>query len=504
MDITTADPSEIAELLELATTHQATVVLDALDQERWRLDPVAWVIERLGEHLWSKQIEVAESVRDHRYTAVQSCHDAGKSFLAGRLAAWWIDTHPAREAFVVSTAPTHPQVRAILWREIQRAHTAGGLAGRLNQTEWWLGPEIVGIGRKPSDYDPTAFQGIHARYVLVVIDEACGIPESLWNAVDSLVTNEDCRVLAIGNPDDPTSHFAKVCRPGSGWNVIQIDGLETPNFTDEEVPAEIEPLLLSPTWVQERRERWGEGSPLFRSKVRGLFPEDAEDSVIPLSWVRAAQDRWREWQASGGRLGALSSLGVDVARGGSDQTVAAPRHGDVVAELVTRTGAESEDSMATVAWVEGLAGPPGPAEVVVDSIGVGAGVVDRLRELGYPVVGFVASAGTDMTDSTGDLRFVNKRAAAWWSLRDLLDPLRAPTLCLPLSDDLAADLSAPRWKLMSGRRIQVESKDDIRSRLGRSTDEGDAVIQACWRDGRIQRVGVRTASKRSGAMAGVG
>lgn len=469
-------------------------------ERRHRHDPVAWVSERLGEHLWSKQREVAESVRDHRYTAVQSCHDAGKSFLAGRLAAWWIDTHPAREAFVVSTAPTHPQVRAILWREIGRAHVAGGLPGRLNQTEWWLGNEIVGMGRKPSDYDPTAFQGIHARYVLVIIDEACGIPESLWNAVDSLVTNEDCRVLAIGNPDDPTSHFAKVCKPGSGWEVLRIDGLETPNFTDEEVPDDLRPLLLSPTWVQERRDRWGEGSPLFQSKVRGLFPEDSEDSVIPLSWVTAAQDRWREWAAAGRQLGPLSALGVDVARGGSDQTVAAPRHGHVVLDLVTRSGAESEDSMATVGWVERLAGRPSAAEIIVDSIGVGAGVVDRLRELGYPVVGFVASAGTDMTDSTGDLTFVNKRAAAWWSLRDMLDPLRAPTLCLPASDDLAADLSAPRWKLMSGRRIQVESKDDIRSRLGRSTDEGDAVIQACWSDGRVARTGVAASTPRHGSL----
>lgn len=485
-DLATIAPDDLADLLEVATDDEAELLAQALEAELHAIDPAAWVSDRLGEFLWSKQREITESVQVNRYTAVQSCHDAGKSFLAARLAAWWIDTHPPCEAFVVSTAPTGPQVRAILWREINRAHLTGGLVGRLNQTEWWIGSEMVGMGRKPSDYDPTAFQGIHARYVLVIIDEACGIPEQIWNAVDSLVTNEDCRVLAIGNPDDPTSHFAKVCKPGSGWSVLRIDGLETPNFTDEDVPDDLRPLLLSPTWVEERRQRWGESSPLFQSKVRGLFPQDTEDSVIPLSWITAAQDRWQEWNAAGRDLSPLTAIGIDVSRGGADQTVAAPRHGDVVLELQTRTGAQSDDTMATVAWVERLSAGH-DARLVVDAIGVGAGVVDRLREKGYQTEGFVASAGTDMTDVTGDLGFVNKRAAAWWSLRDSLDPGRNPTLCLPPSDDLAADLSAPRWALKSGRKIQVESKDEIRKRLGRSTDEGDAVIQACWVEPRRGR-----------------
>lgn len=485
-DLATLDPDSIAGLLEEATDDEAALLTEALEAELHRLDPAAWVSDRLGEFLWSKQREIADSVQANRYTAVQACHSAGKSFLAARLAAWWIDTHPAQEAFVVSTAPSGPQIKAILWREINRTHSKGGLPGRLNQSEWWIGSEMVGMGRKPSDYEPTAFQGIHARYVLVIIDEACGIPESLWNAVDSLVTNEDCRVLAIGNPDDQSSHFATVCRPGSGWNVLRVDGLETPNFTDEVVPDSLRPMLLSETWVDERRQRWGESSPLFASKVRGLFPEDSEDSVIPLSWVVAAQNRWREWNDAGRELGPLSAIGIDVARGGSDQTVAAPRHGDIVLELATRTGSQSGDTMATVAWVQTLAGDLA-AELIVDSIGVGAGVVDRLREMGYRTVGFVASAGTAMTDATGDLGFINKRAAAWWSLRDMLDPGRDPKLCLPPSDDLAADLSAPKWALRSGRKIQVESKDEIRKRLGRSTDEGDAVIQACWHEPRRGR-----------------
>ena len=141
----------------------------------------------------------------------------GKSFIAARIAAWWLASRsPIGEAFVVTTAPTRTQVRAILWREIARAHRAGRLPGRLNQTEWYMPAgekeELVAYGRKPSDWDEDAFQGIHARYVLAILDEAGGVPRSLYTAVETITTSEECRVLAIGNPDHPGTQFARVCR----------------------------------------------------------------------------------------------------------------------------------------------------------------------------------------------------------------------------------------------------------------------------------------------------
>ena len=182
-------------------------------KERARLyahNPVGWVTERLKQIVWSKQSEIMLSIRDNRRTAVRSCHGVGKSHTASLVAAWWLDTHPPGEAFVVTSAPTFAQVRAILWRYIRRTHRRGKLAGRVNQTEWHIDDELVAFGRKPADHDESAFQGIHARYVLVILDEACGIPEQLWIAADALTTNADCRILAIGNPDNPSSHFRKV------------------------------------------------------------------------------------------------------------------------------------------------------------------------------------------------------------------------------------------------------------------------------------------------------
>ncbi len=259
------------------------------EQRRAGLDPVAWVIERLGEELWSKQRDIAQAVAAFRRVAVPSCHGVGKSFIASRLAAWWIDTHPAGSAFAISTAPTFQQVRAILWREIGRAHAKGNLAGHVNQTEWWVNGELVAFGRKPADTEPAAFQGIHARHVLVILDEAAGIAKPLWDAAISLTANEESRILAIGNPDDPGSYFATVCAPDSGWRVIGIDAFASPNFTGEPVSDELRALLVSPIWAEERAAEWGAESPLYLAKVRGQFPDAVSDAVVPLSWVRACQ-----------------------------------------------------------------------------------------------------------------------------------------------------------------------------------------------------------------------
>jgi hypothetical protein len=122
---------------------------------------------------------------------------------------------PPGEAFVVTTAPTFPQVKFILWKEIARAHKKGRLPGRTNQVEWWIEGEIVAYGRKPDDLDMAAFQGIHARRVLVVVDEACGVAPAIWNGgAETLITNDESHILAIGNPDDPATYFAQICKPG--------------------------------------------------------------------------------------------------------------------------------------------------------------------------------------------------------------------------------------------------------------------------------------------------
>ncbi|HEY9472225.1 MAG TPA: hypothetical protein VIS06_00065, partial [Mycobacteriales bacterium] len=256
---------------------------------RYAHDPVGWVHGRLHQTVWSRQGEIMQAVHDHRRTAVRSGHGVGKSHTASLTACWWLDTHPPGEAFVVTTAPTAAQVRAILWRYIRRNHKRGNLPGRVNQTEWLIDEELVAFGRKPADQDEDAFQGIHARFVLVIIDEACGVPEQLWIAADALTTNADCRLLAIGNPDNPASHFRKVCQAGSGWHTLSISAFDSPNLTGEQVPAEVGLALVGREWVEEKAREWGVDNPLYRSKVLGEFSTDAPNQVVRTGDVAACR-----------------------------------------------------------------------------------------------------------------------------------------------------------------------------------------------------------------------
>jgi hypothetical protein len=135
------------------------------------------------------------------------------------------------------------------------------------------------------------------------------------------------------------------------------------------------------------------------------------------------------------------------------------------------------DTMITAGRVAGILQAHG-VTANVDVIGIGAGVVDRVREQGLSVTAFNASERSEARDRTGELGFTNRRSEGWWTLREWLDPAYGEWLALPPDDLLTGDLTAPKYRLVSGGNLQVESKDDIRKRLGRSTDDGDAVMMA--------------------------
>jgi hypothetical protein len=218
-------------------------------------DPVAYVRGELDEWVWSRSADIMRAVVRNRHVAVKAAHDVSKSWTASRIAAWWVAAHPPGSSFIVTSAPSETQVKAILWREIGRAHRRGQLPGRITlDGRWYVGPrgaeELIGYGRKPQDLinkeqAMQAFSGIHAEYVLVILDEAMGIPPWLWDAAESLTTNDASRILAIGNPDSPSGRFEEVCRPGSGWHVEKISVFDSPNFTGEPVPELLNRVLVS-------------------------------------------------------------------------------------------------------------------------------------------------------------------------------------------------------------------------------------------------------------------
>jgi hypothetical protein len=334
----------------------------------------------------------------------------------------------------------------------------------LQSDQWKLGDEVlVGYGRKPADTDTDGFQGLHRRYVLVILDEACGIPEQLWTAVEAVTTNADCRILAIGNPDDPNTTFAKNCSPGSGWNTIKISAFETPNFTDEPVPDALHPMLVSQEWVEDARKRWGEDSPLYQSKVLANFPEASENTLIPASWIIAAQQRTLEPETP-------SQLGVDVARFGTDRSIVYHRQGGHV--RLYRDWAHKPTTETTGLVIQAVK-ETGAVQVQVDGVGVGGGVVDQLVEQGHPVVDMQAGSG-----AADPKRFINARAEWYWDLRELFDPANGGIDIDPNDDELASQLGSLRFTYDSRGKVKIESKDDMKKRGMPSPDRADALMLA--------------------------
>jgi hypothetical protein len=443
-------------------------------------DPVGWIHDKLRAETWSGQRRIAEAVVEHRHVAVPSAHGIGKDWTAAALAAWWVATRP--DPFVMTTAPTAAQLGGILWREVARLHRRGELAGTVTAggavPTWRIGGELVGWGRKPADLsDPdeaaSAFSGIHARSVLVILDEASGIPDWLVVAAMTLLTSAQSRLLAIGNPLDPSSRFARLCAPGSGFHVEQFSVFDTPAFTGEKVSPDLLAVLPSTTWVDERRADWGEGSPAWIARVEGRFPPASRDTLIAPHLIADAQAR----DLSDDRY---PCLGVDVARSGADHTVVAASWPSGRLRIVHDE--QGADTMQTAGMVKRLIGEYdvvnlGEVVATVDVVGIGAGVFDRLREQSANAIAF--SAGSRADDPT---RFANKRAEAFWRLRDALE---AGTADLdPHDDQLAAQLGALKWKVDSKGRVLIESKDEMRARGLPSPDRADAAAMAADRQAR--------------------
>jgi hypothetical protein len=326
------------------------------------------------------------------------------------------------------------------------------VASRSMTSGTWAGAEKSSspFGRKPADHDQSAFQGIHALNPLILVDEACGVPKSIFDAVDALATNSNARVLAIGNPDDPSSHFAHICKPGSGWHVITVSAFDTPAYTGEKVPDELLPLLVSPEWVEERKVRWGITSPIYQSKVLGEFPDISDDSLILPKWIEAAQKRTVERTRR-------PIIAADIARFGEDETVIMRREGGWIR---TYRAHHKDDTMTTAGHIakamrdiDAEAGKNDWVRAVVDVPGVGGGVVDRLAELELPVTPY--NGGESPIDKE---RFVNARAEDYWTLRERFE--QGEIDIDPDDDKLAAQLGSIKWGIDSRGRIKIESKDD--------------------------------------------
>lgn len=445
-------------------------------------DGRAWIHDRLGEETWSAQDEIIASVAEHRKTVCRSAHSIGKSHIASRVAAWWIDSHPIDDVFVVTTAPSAPQVRGILWRYIKDAHRKAGLPGYITEgeiPEWKIDGRLVAWGRKPQQLSnreeaKTVFQGIHAKYVLVIIDEGGGVPDWLYDAATTLLTSPTNRILVIGNPDDPVSKFERINRPGSGWNTIKVSAFDTPAYTGEPVSQDLLDRLVSREWVEEAAEDWGEDNPLYISKVLAEFPDVSDDALISPAMIRKAINAWEELDGT-----PMGRYAADVSRLGRDKTVVYRNRGGVVVK--EKEWAKATTDVTTDRFAAILEPHNGAVPMVIDIGGVGAGPFDELRRQGYPVIAFDGASrplSEDRPRSDG-LRFLNRRAEQYWALRSEMDRRGGSAIALDPKDfKVQAQLMNIKWDRTSTGRIVIEKKEDIKKRTGESPDYADTVMMS--------------------------
>jgi len=479
---------------------------------KWRDRPELWAKDILDDFLWSKQIEIMHSVRDHKQTAVKSCHSAGKSFITSRIMGWWLDprVHALGSAFALSTAPSWPQIEAILWRYLKRVHAKGKLPGRITgDCQWHMAArgakykigdpteELIAMGRKPADYDEDSLQGIHARYVLGVIDEANGVERTLWDSILAITTNDDSRVLAIGNPENPESYFAEVCKPNSGWNVIEIPAWCVPTMTaeicrsfervrpipEEEIPEDLAAELLSPNWVHARALDWGVGSPNWQGKIEAEFPEVTDDTLISPRMI----DKGKMTVQSGLEMG---QYGVDIARYGEDKSMMYRNRGFQIrlhkwwAKMDT---AESTDKIEDELARHGVNAQLIP--VNIDAIGVGSGPFDNLRRKGYNVRAIYGSE-----KARNPKRYRNRRAEIYWTFRALLDEC---IIDLDPEDELLHNqLMSIKWWENDIGQIVIEGKEDMRKRGLPSPDRADAAVLSLVKRGSTRDAETHAAQRR--------
>lgn len=447
-------------------------------------DPVGFVRDCIywgDKQLTPYQAMVLDLIKDNRRVAVRAPRGTGKSATAALAVLWFAVTREAScvDWKIVTTAGSWSQLTNYLWPEIKK--WAGKLKWDLVRDGKPFGQlELQNLSLRlrygsafaAASSNPSLIEGAHADSLLVLFDESKAIPAETFDAIEGAFTGTgEVFTLAVSTPGPPQGRFYD----------IHTDRVKFRDWTARHITLE-ETLAvgqISRDWVEQRRIQWGEYSALYQNHVLGEFYAGEEDSVIPLSWVEAAVDRWREWDAAGREdPGKPHTVGVDIARSGTDKTVLALRQGNVITELRAFT---VNDTMATTGRVKAILDNDENCTAIVDVIGIGAGVVDRLREQGARVQAFNAASRSNKRDKTNEIGFLNTRAAAWWSLRELLDPSAGSDLCLPPEDDMLGDLTAPRMgELMSGGKMKLESKADLRKRIGRSTDFGDAVVQAFW------------------------
>jgi len=446
---------------------------------RYKNNPTLFVKEVLKANpdTWQETF-LTHIAKGNRRISVRSGHGVGKSTAASWAIIWYLLLrYPVK---VVVTAPTSSQLYDALFAELKRwvkelPETLRDMLevkqDRIEVKE--AATEAFVSARTSRAEQPEALQGVHSENVMLVADEASGIPEAVFEAAAGSMSGHNAVTLLLGNPVRSSGFFYDTQnRLANDWVTMKVSCVDSPRVSD--------------AYVEEMKSRYGEESNAYRIRVLGEFPRSDDDTIIPMELLELAKHRDVETSQH-----AKLIWGLDVARFGGDRSALSKRQGNALIEP-TKTW-KNLDLMqltgAVVAEWEALPPSQRPHEIMVDSIGLGAGVVDRLRELGLPARGINVSESPAMGTTYRNLRAeLWYKCKAWFEARDCR---------IPNDEELVAELATVRYFFSSSGKMQVEGKDDIRKRGLKSPDKADSFVLTFASDAAVSMFGASTSQKWS-------
>ncbi len=414
--------------------------------------PDVWqreVLVRIGDAL-QKSGDVGVIIRE----AVASGHGIGKSALVAWIILWAMSTTVDTRGVV--TANTEAQLKSKTWAELAKWH-------RLSINKHWFDCTATALIAKEKGHDKTwridmvpwsernteAFAGLHnkGKRVVLIFDEASAIPDVIWEVSEGALTDADTEILwcCFGNPTRNTGRFRECFGKFSHrWNRLKVDSRKAAMTNKELLQA----------WVND----YGEDSDFVRVRVRGEFPQAGSMQFINSEVVRRAKERSLAKQVYSF---APLVMGVDVARFGDDASVITLRQGLCCKAQHVYRGL---DLMELVGVVSKIIDADKPSAVFVDGVGMGAGVVDRLRQLGYTIIDAQSAARATKTT------YANKRAEMWGDMRDWLNQG-----AIPEDTELTEQLESLEYTFNRSNALLLESKDDMKKRGLASPDKADSL-----------------------------
>lgn len=424
----------------------------------WSKNPTLFVTEALGAKPDPWQEGVLQDIATHDKVSVRSCHGPGKSALDSWLILWFTSCFfPCK---VPCSAPTLHQLKDILWSELAMWHkrlpdllrNQFALKSSDQDMRYYMRArpdECFAVARTGRKDNPEALQGFHSDNLLFILDEASGIDEIVFEVAQGALSSDHAKVVMTSNPTRTSGYFYNSHHKMRGrWKTHKVAAEDSPR--------------VSKQYAQDVADAYGPDSNVYRVRVLGEFPNEDDDSVISLELCESAASR--DVTQTGDKI----IWGLDVARFGDDRTALAKRKGNTQLEPVQHW--QGKDLMQTAGLVIQAyeEAKDKPDEIMIDSIGLGAGVVDRLKEQGLPAKGVNVGERPATRDKYMRLRDeLWFRGQEWLSGRDVR---------LADDDELIAELTTPKYRVTSSGKLQVEAKDELKKRGVKSPDKADAFL----------------------------